>query len=206
MIPDMKRFRILLLIIPAIFIGADFGPGLAVGDFAPDFNLKNVDGKMISMAANPDNKGYVVIFTCNTCPYSKMYEQRIIDLHDTYAKKGYPVIAIQPNDPKIKPGDSFSEMKARAKNKKYPFPYVWDESQETTRLYGASRTPHVYLLKKTDSKYRVEYIGAIDNNSRDGSAATERYVEDALDALLKGNEVPVTNTKAVGCTIKWKST
>ncbi|GHE55382.1 MULTISPECIES: thioredoxin family protein [Roseivirga] len=178
--------------------------GLQVGDKAVDFNLKNVDGKMISLKTNKNAKGYILVFTCNTCPYSVMYEDRIIALHKKYAEQGYPVLAIQPNDPQKSPGDSFENMQVRAKEKGFPFPYVMDETQEVTKTYGATNTPHVYVLNKTTGgDFKIEYIGAIDNNSRNAEAASKRYVEEALDNLIGGGDVPITTTKAIGCTIKW---
>ena len=95
--------------------------GYKVGDQAADFSLKNVDGSMVSLADYKDVKGYIVVFTCNTCPYAVMYEDRIIELHNKYAKEGYPVVAINPNDPDVKPGDDFASMVARSKEKKFPF-------------------------------------------------------------------------------------
>ena len=178
--------------------------GLQVGDKAVDFKLKNVDGKMISLKTNKNAKGYILVFTCNTCPYSVMYEDRIIALHKKYAEQGYPVLAIQPNDPQKSPGDSFENMQVRAKEKGFPFPYVMDETQEVTKTYGATNTPHVYVLNKTTGgDFKIEYIGAIDNNSRNAEAASKRYVEEALDNLIGGGDVPITTTKAIGCTIKW---
>lgn len=180
--------------------------GYEVGDTATDFKLKNFDGKMVSLADYKDAKGYIVIFDCNTCPYSKAYNDRIIALNKKYATKGFPVLTINANDPNLSPGDSFDEMKNRAKQKKYDFPYLLDESQEVARAYGATNTPHVFVLNKENEKMlRVAYIGAIDDNSRNASAVTKRYVEDAVDALLKEETVPTTKTKAIGCTIKWKN-
>ncbi len=175
--------------------------GLNVGDKASDFSLKNVDGNMVSLSDYDDAKGYIVIFTCNTCPYAIAYEDRIIELHEKYASQGYPVIAINPNDSNAKPDDSFESMKERAKDKDFPFPYVMDESQEVAKTYGASRTPHVYLL---DKSLTVKYIGAIDNNYKDASSADEKYVEEAIAALENGEKIETDFTKAVGCTIKWK--
>lgn len=198
----LKTLTTILVSVLLIGGGAEEG-GYSVGDKAMDFNLKSVDGSMVSMAANADNKGYIVIFTCNTCPYSVAYEDRIIDLQTKYAPKGFPVIAINPNDPIVKPGDSFEEMQVRAKEKKFNFPYVFDATQEITLAYGATNTPHVYVVEKVSSDYMIRYIGAIDNNSKDASAATKKYVESAVDAVLAGKEVTTTSTKAIGCTIKW---
>jgi peroxiredoxin len=141
------------------------------------------------------------VFTCNHCPFAKAYEDRIIALHNKYAAKGYPVVAINPNDKDLEPSDSYENMQKRAKEKKYPFAYLYDETQEIARTYGAMRTPHVYLL---DKSMTVRYIGAIDDNSEDASAVKEKYLENAVDALLAGKPVPTAETKAIGCGIKWK--
>lgn len=175
--------------------------GLKVGDTAPDFRLKNIDGKMVSLKDYKKAKGFIVTFTCNTCPYAVMYEDRIIELHKKMEAKGYPVIAIQPNDPSVQPGDSFSKMQQRAKEKKFPFAYLLDEGQKVYPQYGATRTPHIFLL---DNNLKVRYIGALDDNASDATAVTKRYVEDAIAALEKGKDPEVTSTKAVGCTIKAK--
>jgi len=169
-----------------------------VGDVATDFRLKNVDGKMVSLASFKDAKGYVVIFDCNTCPYSKAYNQRIIDLNEKYTAKGFPVITINSNEGS---GDLYTDMVRIANKKKYKFPYLYDDSQEVAKAYGATNTPHVFVLTKG---LKVSYIGAIDDNPRNPAKVTKRYVEDAIDALLKGTTIPVTKTKAIGCGIKWK--
>ncbi len=176
--------------------------GYAVGDTATDFNLKNVNGKMVSLKSYEDAKGYIVIFTCNSCPYSVAYEDRIIELQSKYAGKGFPVIAINPNDDKKSPKDSFNKMKERAKEKNFNFAYVYDDSQEITKAYGATNTPHVYVL---DAERTVQYIGAIDNNTKSAADADKKYVEEAVDAILAGEKVPTEKTKAIGCTIKWAS-
>ena len=178
--------------------------GYSVGDYAIDFKLKNVDGKMVSMSDYRNAKGIVVIFTCNTCPYSKIYEDRIIAINNKYAGQGFPVIAINPNDPARQPGDSFDLMQQRAKDKGFTFPYLVDETQKVTKTYGATRTPHVFLLKKENNKYRVAYIGAIDNNHKSAADASEKYLENAIEALKAGKKVSNDFTKAIGCTIKWK--
>lgn len=201
----MKTLLITLLTSIFLLSNPPGNPGYKVGDKAMDFKLKNVDDTFVSMTDNKENKGYIVVFTCNTCPVSVLYEDRIIDLHNKYASKGYPVIAINPNDPKVKPGDSFEKMKVRAKEKGFPFSYIFDSTQEITMAYGATNTPHVYIVERVKEDYIVRYIGAIDNNSKKAEAATKLYVEDALTSLLAGDPIATPSTKAIGCTIKWSA-
>lgn len=200
----MNRFFSISLI--GLLYFAFFSPtthsGLHIGDKAPDFSLKNIDGEYYSLSDVANIKGYIVTFTCNTCPVAVMYEDRIIDLHNKYADKGYPVIAINPNDPDVKPGDSFEEMIVRAEEKSFPFLYLFDEKQKVYPAYGATKTPHVFLL---DANLVVKYMGAIDDNSRNASAVTETFLADAIDALIKGEKPNPSSTKAVGCSIKKKA-
>lgn len=197
----MKLFiKIAVLLFPLFaFTG---NSGYQVGDVAEGFNLKNIDGATVSLNDYPN--GAIVIFTCNTCPVAKAYEQRILELDKKYKFKGYPVIAINPNDVSQSPGDSFDEMKKRASQKKYTFPYLIDEDQSVTRKFGATRTPHVFILENTSGKHYVRYIGAIDNN-QNGNPDT-KFVEDALESLLQGKKPQTSFTKAVGCGIKFKKT
>jgi len=176
--------------------------GYKIGDSATGFKLKNVDNKMVSLSDYNDAKGFIVIFTCNHCPYAKAYETRIIGLNHKYASKGYPVIAINPNDPKVEPQDSFEGMQQRAKEKGFTFPYLFDEGQKIYPQYGATRTPHVFVLQKENGKNIVRYIGAIDDNYADPSDVSHKYVEDAVDALLSNKPVALTSTVAIGCSIK----
>jgi len=179
-----------------------FNDGYAIGDVATDFSLKNIDGKRVSLSDYKDAKGFLVIFTCNTCPYAVAYQDRILALDAKYKSKGVPVIAINPNNPEVKPGDNFEEMKIRAREKQFTFPYLLDEGQKIFPKYGATRTPHVYLLEKTERGNVVKYIGAIDDNYQDPEQVEEKYVENAVDALLAGKEIKVTTTRAIGCSIK----
>ncbi|MER3318636.1 MAG: thioredoxin family protein [Allomuricauda sp.] len=176
--------------------------GYEVGDVAADFSLSNVDGTMVSLSDFDNAKGFLVIFTCNTCPYAQAYEDRIITLDAKYKQQGVPVIAINPNDPSAKPGDSFEKMKERATNKGFSFPYMIDEGQNVYPQYGATRTPQVFLLEKTAKGNVVKYIGAIDDNYQDASQVDEKFVENAVDAMLAGNEINPKTTKAIGCGIK----
>jgi peroxiredoxin len=191
-----------VVMVALLWAGAPVNNGYEVGDTASDFKLKNVDGKMVSLADFKDAKGFIVVFDCNTCPYSKAYSERIIALNKKYASLGFPVIAINPNDPTISEGDSFDEMVKLAKKKNYDFPYLVDESQSVAKSFGATNTPHAFVLTK---ELKVAYIGAIDDSARKPEAATKKYVEEAVDALLAGKTVTTTKVKAIGCGIKWKS-
>jgi peroxiredoxin len=200
----MKKLIVLMLIAVA---GMAFKPadsGYKVGDTATDFKLKNVNGKTVSLSDYTTAKGYIVVFTCNHCPYAKAYESRIMALNMHYAAKGYPVIAISPNDPVAEPTDSFENMQKLAKQKGYTFPYLIDETQDITRAYGAKATPHVYVLQKTPAGNVIKYIGAIDNDTENTNPAKIKYVENAVNALIAGKHPEINTTKAIGCGIKWK--
>lgn len=197
----MKQFSLALV---ALLLSFGASAQYKTGDKARDFKLKNIDSKKVSLSQYKQAKGFIVIFTCNHCPWSQAYEQRIIDLDKKYKPLGYPVIAINPNDPDVQPQDSFEEMKKRAKKFGYTFPYLVDEGQDVTRDYGASRTPHVYILNKEEAGLMVRYIGAIDDNTEHPDQVLQHYAEEALQDLLEGTYVRNGNTKAVGCTIKWK--
>ena len=177
-------------------------PGYQIGDIIEDFRLKNIDGNMVSLSDYKNAKGFIITFTCNTCPYAVKYEDRIMALDKKYAEKGFPVIAIMPNNPKVKPGDSFEAMQKRAKTKGFSFPYLMDEGQKVYPKFGATKTPHMYVVQKTKKGMQVKYIGAIDDNYQDASAVKQKYVEDAVDALLEGKEVKEKMTRAIGCSIK----
>ena len=179
----------------------DIGDPYTVGDKVEDFNLKGVDGNMYSLATAKDVKGYIVVFTCNHCPYAVMYEDRINDLN-TFAKKNeFALYAINPNDPKAVPEDGYAEMQVRAKEKDFKFPYLMDEGQKVYPKWGATKTPHAYVL---DANMVIQYIGAIDDSPRDASAATVNYVEAAAGSILHNEKPSITKTKAIGCSIKTK--
>lgn len=181
--------------------------GYEIGDVATDFELINIDETKVSLSQFDDAKGYIVIFTCNHCPFSVLYEDRIIELDKKYKDLGYPVVAISPNDVEAFPEDDLPNMKIRAEEKGFTFPYLYDETQEIARAYGATKTPHVFLLHKEQMKEEealvVKYIGAIDDDKR-GNNIEQKYLEMAIEALQKGEEVNPSATKAVGCSIKWK--
>jgi thiol-disulfide isomerase/thioredoxin len=182
---------------------------LAIGADAPDFNLPGVDGRNYRLADFADANILVIVFTANHCPTAQAYEGRIIQLATDYKDKGVAVVAISPNDPLsvrldemgyTDLGDSFEDMKARANEKKFNFPYLYDgETQKTALAYGPVSTPHAFVF---DKERKLRYAGAIDN-AEDPSKIKKNLVRDALDALLAGQEVSVKQTKTFGCSIKW---
>ncbi len=178
--------------------------GYQIGDVAKDFSLKNYDGNTVSLADYKKAKGYIVVFTCNTCPYAVAYQDRVIALNAKYAAKGYPVIAINPNDPVAQPADTYEKIQQRAKEKNFVFPYLMDPDHVVTKQFGASRTPHVFVLEKTEKGNIVQYIGAIDDDTEGNNPEKNKYVEAAVDAIAAGKKPAVATTKAIGCTIKWK--
>lgn len=198
----MKKFLLatLSLILLSSFTNHQ---GYHIGDTATDFKLKNIDGKTVSLSSI-EGKGYVVVFTCNRCPFAKKYEERLVKLNNFSSSKGYPVVAINPNDAVQYPEDSFENMRVRAKEKGFNFPYLHDESQKIARTYGATKTPHVFLLNKEENNLKVRYIGAIDDNTEDAAAVKIKYVEEAINALVEGKPIEIKETKAIGCSIKWK--
>mgnify|MGYP001227126350 CR=1 FL=1 len=199
----MNRFIhfLLVLFFTNYFLYAN--EGYKIGDIASDFYLKNIDNTMISLSDYENVKGFIIIFTCNTCPYANKYDERINDLNIKYEPLGFPVIAIMPNDPIIQPGDSFEKMKIAAIDKDYTFPYLIDEGQNVYPQYGATKTPHTYLLHVTEKGNEVVYIGAIDDNYKDSNLVKIKYLENAINSLISDKEIKVKETRAIGCTIKF---
>lgn len=172
--------------------------GYQIGDTAEDFNLKNIDGNMVSLSQIENTKGFIVVFTSNECPFAIAYEDRLVELHNEMAPKGYPVVAINANDGTEGGGNTMEDMITKAKNKNFPFVYVKDKNQDVYPKYGATKTPHVFLL---DKNLTVRYIGAIDDNSRTPDDVEEKYVANAIAALENGQEPNPSFTKAIGCPI-----
>lgn len=176
--------------------------GYQIGSEVANINLLNVDNKMVSFSDYPKAKGFIVIFTCNTCPFSVASEDRINELDAEFKSKGYPVIAINPNNPDIQPDDTFELMQQKATEKEFTFPYLYDKSHKVYADFGAKKTPHVYLLQKENGKNIVKYIGAIDDNVRDASSVKQQFLANAVNELLAGKEVKIKETKAIGCSVK----
>jgi thiol-disulfide isomerase/thioredoxin len=188
----------------------DEHPTLAIGAAAPDFRLPGVDGKIYGLGSFKNARVLVIIFTCNHCPTAQAYEDRIIQLAKDYKNKGVSVVAIMPNDPKsirldelgyTDMGDSYSEMKIRAKEKHFNFPYLYDGKTETvSRKYGPIATPHVFIF---DRQRKLRYSGRIDDVEKPTKTPLTQDTRNAIEALLNNKEVPVTTTKVFGCSIKW---
>ena len=175
--------------------------GYALGDAVADFRVKNVDGRSVTLADYRVQKGLIVVFTSNHCPFSKAYDERLIALDRLFAPQGYPVLAIMPNNPAVYEDDSFDNMKARARDKNYPYSYGVDETQ-VAKAFGATRTPQVYVLKLTNGQFILEYVGSIDDSPQDTASVKRRYVEEAVSSLLAGRPVQSPITKPIGCAIK----
>jgi peroxiredoxin len=174
---------------------------LKVGDKAIPFTLPGVDGKQHSLGQYTGKNAVVLIFSCNHCPYVRAWEDRMVQIQNDYARKGVQLIAINSNDAAKYPDDSFAKMKERASEKKFTFPYLHDETQQTAHSYGAERTPEVFLFDKEGT---LRYHGTIDDNYDDPAAVKKRYLRDALDEVLAGTSISITEIRPVGCTIKWK--
>jgi peroxiredoxin len=197
--------RLCTFLAAAFFLLSATAQGLEPGDIAVDFSLQNVNGQQVSLSDYTRKPGVIVIFTCNHCPYAKAYEERIMALDKKYAPLGFPVVAINPNDPLRVPEDSYEQMQIRAREKGYTFPYLVDETQDIAKRYGATKTPHVYLLQsQSNGTFKVAYVGAIDDSPMDASAAEVLYLENAITALQAGKQPDPALTRAIGCTIKWK--
>lgn len=200
----IRKITTVFFVLTMVF-GFSLKAQYSVGDEIMNINLLNIDDEMFSTENAEEAEGYIIVFTCNHCPYAVMYEDRLNELDAKYASKGYPVLAINPNDAEAYPSDDYAAMKVRAEEKGFSFPYLHDENQAVAKTFGATRTPHTYVVQKNDDgKLVVKYIGAIDDDPRGGEPDT-KYVEDAVDSLIKGKKVKKDNTKAIGCSIKWKS-
>ncbi len=176
-------------------------PNIKLNDPYINFLLPATDGQNYSLDLPSLGKIKIVIFSCNHCPYAQAWEDRIINIQKKYSNDGVSVIMISSNDSAEYPEDSFEKMKERHTEKNFNFPYLYDETQEIAKMYGAERTPEVFVF---DDLGLLRYTGVIDDNYEDESSVTSSYLMNALDSILKGNKAEVETTDAVGCTIKWK--
>ncbi len=217
MIPHMQLCRRMFVVLavaaglpwPAAFAAESLPPTLPLGAPAPDFRLPGVDGRTYALADFAAAKVLVVLFTCNHCPTAQYYEERIKKLAADCQSQGAALVAISPNDPNSVRldelgwsdlGDSFDEMKIRARDRKFNFPYLYDgETEAASRAYGPTATPHAFVF---DAARRLRYVGRIDDSEREPQVKA-RYVRDAIEAILSGREPDVARTRAIGCSVKW---
>jgi thiol-disulfide isomerase/thioredoxin len=206
-------FSYLLLCIvwfPSFAFGLNDPGTLAIGAKAPDFNLPGIDGKNYTLESFKDAKILVIAFICNHCPTSQAYEERLIKLGSKYAEKGVKLVAINPNNPASlrydelgwsDVGDSFEDMKVRAREKNFNFPYLYDgETEIASRRYGPVSTPHIFIF---DKDRILRYNGRVDDMENPRKTPHSSDAINAIDALLDNKEVPVAVTKVFGCSIKW---
>jgi len=188
-----------------LMVGAQSMSKLKPGDTIPasvkDIKMLSVTGHQLSIADVKGPKGTLVIFSCNSCPWVKAWETRIAEVGNWAQKQGIGVIMINPNDPAKNPEDSYEVMQQRAKERGFEFPYVVDATSDVARAFGATHTPEFFLF---DAKGTLIYTGALDDNARNPEAVKERYVKNAIEALLAGRPVPVAQTRSIGCTIKFR--
>ncbi len=175
---------------------------LKIGSSTPGFDLLNIDEKKYSLNSFADKKALVIIFSCNHCPYVQAYESRIKQIQDEYKDKGVTVVAINSNEDKNYPDDSFENMKKRAAEQKFNFLYLRDEDQSVARAYDATHTPEIFLF---DKERKLAFHGKIDDNWQEPNKVQNHYLKNALDELLEGKEISVPETFTIGCTIKWKN-
>ena len=203
-VPAIAMTIAAVALVPLARAGEGAGGPLALGSRAPlaTTKMKNVDGKLVSIADVGGKAGTLVVFTCNHCPFAKAWEGRIAELGNTYSKQGFGVILINANDPAKYPEDGWAEMQARTRSRGLQVPYVVDETSGVARAFGATVTPEAFLF---DKHGRLAYHGTIDDNHQDPSKVQSRFLKDALDAVLAGKAPPRPETKSLGCGIKFRT-
>jgi peroxiredoxin len=169
-----------------------------------DFKLKNVDGNIVSLSNYPNAKGFIVVFTCNHCPFAKLYPPRLNELNNKYKPLGVPLIAISSTDTMMYEEDTYPNMVTKAKEEQFNFPYLFDEMQEVAKNFKAQKTPHAFVIWKENKKWVVEYNGAIDDNGMEAKLVSQQYVADAVNALLSGKRILTKETKSIGCQIAFR--
>ncbi len=178
------------------------GYKLALGDAAPPFALKGVDGRVHTLADYVDARALVVVFSCNHCPYVRAYESRMIAFAREFASRGVAMVAINSNETENYPGDSFEHMVSRARDLDFPFDYLRDDDQSVAEAFGGACTPHFFVF---GPDRRLVYQGRFDDAKDDASAVKEHYLRDAVEDVLAGREVSKPLTWAIGCSIKWRA-
>lgn len=198
----MPRLIVVLFgFLPMVLVGQS--PQIAAT--VSDFKLRDTNGKIVGLSSYPDAKGFIVVFTCNHCPFAKLYPGRMNALVREYRNKGVPLLAVSSTDTVQFEEDGYLEMRKRAKAGKYKFPYLQDADQAVAKAFGAQKTPHAYVIWKVGDAWEVKYNGAIDDNGAEPAKVTETYVANAVDALLAGKKVQVSETKSIGCQLHFRT-
>jgi peroxiredoxin len=182
-------------------------PALAQDVLSTDslnFSLVNVDGQLVALSQFPDAKGFMLVFTCNHCPFAKLYPERLNDLNHKYLSKGVPLIAVSSTDSVQYEEDGFVQMVKYSKKEKFSFPYLYDRKQQIAKSYRAQKTPHAFLVWKENGHLKIVYEGAIDDNGMHPSEVKQAYLSAAVDNMLAGKPVEIPHTKSVGCQIYFR--
>jgi glutathione peroxidase-family protein len=203
----IKTFLVGLVWVATIGLGfkSEITPIVKMDSVISNFSLVDVSGKIISLNDYKKAKGLIVIFTCNRCPFAKLYVERMNKLNANYTSKGFPLIAINATDAIDFPEESIESMKILSTTKKFNFPYLKDSKQLAAKSFGANKTPHAFVLLKENKQWKIKYSGAIDDNGVEPEKAENKYLENAILDLLSGKEVAVKETRSIGCSIKYKN-
>ena len=201
--PVRNARRLVLAALAVVAMAAPASAQLAIGDAVPmgEVKMKNVNGKELTLASSAGKQGTLVVFTCNACPWVKKWEKRVAEIGNAALASGLGVVAINSNDPSLNAEDGYAEMQKRAKTLKLKFPYVVDATSDVARAFGATRTPEAFVF---DAEGKLVYHGTIDDNANDAAAVKAAWLKDAVNAVAAGKGVSVAETKAFGCSIKFR--
>lgn len=194
-------YRLQALLLPAVMLVSYEKSSARI---VHDFSLKNTDGRYLSLKDFPDAKGFIIVFTCNHCPFAKLYPPRLNALNEKYGMLGVPLLAISSTDTVVYEEDSYPEMVKKATKENFNFPYLFDETQDVAKDFAAQKTPHAYVIWKENGKWAIKYNGAIDDNGAEPGKVKNRYVADAVDALIQGREPLVKETRSIGCQVNFR--
>ncbi len=200
----MQRIGLLLLLLLINFSSLTAQNSSVIGKEVNDFSLRKTNGQFVALHDYADAKGFIIVFTCNHCPFAKLYTKRLNGLHGQFAEKGVPVLAINAMDSVQYEAETFTHMQEKAKQEKYKFPYLQDATQMVGKLFGAQHTPQAFVIWKTkNGKYQIRYSGAIDDNGENPRKAIP-YIANAVAQLLEGKEVSTPETPSFGCRIFYR--
>lgn len=198
----MNKLKNIFIVSIYLFIASAFTPKQK--ETILDFSLKNTDGKMVSLANYKNAKGFIIVFTCNHCPFAKLYPPRLNALSSKYGSLCVPLIAISSTDTNMYEEDTYPNMIKKANNEQFNFPYLFDEMQSVAKNFNAQKTPHAFVIWKENEKWVIKYNGAIDDNGMNPEKVTEHYVANAVDALLANKKITIPETKSIGCQIAFR--